>query len=799
MELKPQYDQSIAFLRRFHPNRRWCLTSISLDKREIATRTFSAASEAECIRWLEVQGEKKNLYFSVNPPFKDVHKKPQREDVHEINHLHVDIDPRAGEDIHAERERILKLLKDPPGLALPTAIVSSGSGYQAFFALNSPIVTNGSLELAEDAKLYNLQLELLLGADSCHNIDRICRLPGTINLPDATKLKKGRKAALAEVVSWEDKLVYDITSFTKAPQTQIADVGGSLAAPVAAIKISGNIRRFGNVDEIPGDLSNKLKVVLVQGMDPDEPRKFPSRSEWLFYATCSLIRANVTEEDIYSILTDPNYSISASVLDKGSATEKYALRTIARAKEEAESPHLRQLNEKHAVITNMAGKCRIVEEQWDDSLNRFRLTKQTFEDFRNRYMNVQIQVGNNDKGAPVFRPLGDWWLKNEKRRQFDRIVFAPGREVMDAYNLWRGFACEARPGDCSLFLEHLRDNICQGNEEHYRYLLGWFARAVQKPDNPGYAAIVLRGGQGTGKSFVAKTFGSLFGRHYMSVTDPKHLVGSFNAHLRDCVVLFGDEAFYAGDKKHESVLKMLVTEDTLTVEAKGVDAETSNNCIHLLMASNEQWVVPAGMDDRRFFVLEVGDGKKNNAKFFTDMQHQLATGGREALLHYFLNYDIIGFNVRQVPKTSALQKQKLYSMSPSEDWFFNKVMDGKLLSEHPGWLPEVNMYDLHEDFLSFCKQFSMGRRGSAFAIRQMLESFAPGLKKFQTDEPITVTENGTIKTIKRPYYYRFPDLSTMRTHWDSKFGGPHSWNSNTIQQEYPELVTSGHKQDDIPF
>jgi H+/Cl- antiporter ClcA len=55
------------------------------------------------------------------------------------------------------------------------------------------------------------------------------------------------------------------------------------------------------------------------------------------------------------------------------------------------------------------------------------------------------------------------------------------------------------------------------------------ARSVQRPDSPGYSAIVFRGGQGTGKSFVAKTLGSLFGRHFMQVTDPKHLVGSFNA------------------------------------------------------------------------------------------------------------------------------------------------------------------------------------------------------------------------------------------------------------------------------
>ncbi len=35
------------------------------------------------------------------------------------------------------------------------------------------IVINGDVAKAEDAKLYNLQLERDLGGDHCHNIDRV--------------------------------------------------------------------------------------------------------------------------------------------------------------------------------------------------------------------------------------------------------------------------------------------------------------------------------------------------------------------------------------------------------------------------------------------------------------------------------------------------------------------------------------------------------------------------------------------------------------------------------------------------
>ncbi|EOB7984982.1 primase-helicase family protein [Pseudomonas aeruginosa] len=192
------------------------------------------------------------------------------------------------------------------------------------------------------------------------------------------------------------------------------------------------------------------------------------------------------------------------------------------------------------------------------------------------------------------------------------------------------------------------------------------ARTAQHPDSPGEVAIVLRGQRGTGKSFFAKTFGNLFGRHFMQVSDPKHLVGSFNAHLRDCVVLFGDEAFYAGDKKHEGVLKTIITEETLVVEGKGVDAEICPNFLHVLMASNSDWVVPAGEFERRFFVLDVGSDHRQDREYFRELKKSMDEGGSENLLHFLLTYDLSSYEVRAVPATKALEEQKAYSLAPFE-------------------------------------------------------------------------------------------------------------------------------------
>jgi hypothetical protein len=84
--------------------------------------------------------------------------------------------------------------------------------------------------------------------------------------------------------------------------------------------------------------------------------------------------------------------------------------------------------------------------------------------------------------------------------------------------------------------------------------------------------VVLRGDQGVGKGCLCSEFGKIFGSHFIHVTSPQHFVGRFNQHMKDCLVLFADEAFWAGEKSAEGFIKGLITEDTLWIEQKGKDA-----------------------------------------------------------------------------------------------------------------------------------------------------------------------------------------------------------------------------------
>lgn len=327
----PNLEASWEFLQRFHPGRPVVITGISLDKKQIPTETFSPDQRGEFLKWVEAcAAMPANIYFSVGEPMKAATKKLDRTDIKAVHYLHVDIDPRDGQDITQEQARILALLRTPNGLPLPTGIVYSGGGYQAYWKLSEPLRVDGVLEVAEDIKLYNLQIERTLGADHCHDISRIMRVPGTINLPDAKKVKKGRVPALAKLIEWHEDRVYEIGQFTKAvPDRPEVGVG---AGAVPKVKAPSEVRRLDSVDDaVMQGVPNGVKVCIVNGCNPDDPNHFESRSEMLFWVVCELIRAGIDTDTIYSIITDPEFRISDSILDKGSGAERYALRQIERA------------------------------------------------------------------------------------------------------------------------------------------------------------------------------------------------------------------------------------------------------------------------------------------------------------------------------------------------------------------------------------------------------------------------------------------------------------------------------------
>lgn len=331
VELSSPDAAPLEFLKAFHPEGPWCLTAIDPEgKAGALTSTYLPEEQAQSAAFTNRWNGKRNLYFSVNPLRVAMSKKAKATDIAALAYLHVDIDPRANEDLDGERTRIEALLTSnlPEGVPPPTAIVFSGGGYQAFWKLAEPLMLDGSQEAADKAKLWNLSLERKFAADSCHNIDRIMRLPGTMNLPNAKKAAKGRVPVIAHLVEADWSRVYDLTLFEKASPLGLSSGTSTSAEQSEPSAIS-------SLDELDRwNVSDRIISAIEIGYDPDNPKsRDNSRSSWVFDVACQLARSGVPQSVIVGILLDARWAVSASVIEKGRSAQKYAWRQASRAAE----------------------------------------------------------------------------------------------------------------------------------------------------------------------------------------------------------------------------------------------------------------------------------------------------------------------------------------------------------------------------------------------------------------------------------------------------------------------------------
>jgi hypothetical protein len=187
--------KALSFLKMFRPLGLINLVAIDPHSENVTAITRSAVEDKDILSFIERHNEKRNLYFTVNTPVDDApDSKLKKEHIKEINAVWLDADPDKKKDFNDERIRLLQFAKDlASGDNPPTFVTDSGGGIQAFWLLEKPIKVTPQTQ--KEAESLSRGLADQYGTDKVQNIDRIMRIPHTMNLP--TKRKKGRKRALA--------------------------------------------------------------------------------------------------------------------------------------------------------------------------------------------------------------------------------------------------------------------------------------------------------------------------------------------------------------------------------------------------------------------------------------------------------------------------------------------------------------------------------------------------------------------------------------------------------------------------
>lgn len=383
----------------------------------------------------------------------------------------------------------------------------------------------------------------------------------------------------------------------------------------------------------------------------------------------------------------------------------------------------------------------------------------------------EFQVGKKTE------KLTDVWMASPRRRTYDGLVFAPERPV-DArwYNLWRGFDYRPAPAASARaeaavqsWFDHVERNVCRGDSQLAQWFIGYMAHLVQRPWEKPLVALVLKGRKGTGKNAVIERVGALFSRNMVVADDDRYLVGNFNSHLEACLLLALDEASWAGGKKVEGKLKGIITGSKHMIERKGMEPYQVDNLTRVVIIGNEDWLVPATQDERRYAVFDVGEGDMQKRSFFQEMREGMEANGGEGyglLLAKLQAFDLSTVDVNDAPKTDGLADQKIESLGPQHSWWLDCLTEGQILGgdfagEWPEFIPTNRLMDA-------ARRYTVERgvrswQPTKIQFNRAMRQFMPAWKAFKS----TKAQPGDAT-----YHYCMPGLDEARILLAEALGKP---------------------------
>ena len=262
-------------------------------------------------------------------------------------------------------------------------------------------------------------------------------------------------------------------------------------------------------------------------------------------------------------------------------------------------------------------------------------------------------------------------------------------------NEWSGFEIQPHESkvtdkDIEPFLEYLWEILANEHEERYKWMLHWIADLFQNPHRKPGTALVLVGKPGAGKSFLGEQIlRRIVGKSHSTVTSKvDSITKNFNSIFDNRVLVQCDEATNNRQKQVAAQLKSLITDDTIQIEQKNVDAYQKPNLIRFIFTSNDvndAIAITDGIEDRRYTVFSVSSRHRNEIKgYWTPFLEWLTPLNLSKIHRYLQDHPVDEQLIMRPVHTYAKEVMSTHSGSSFDHWLHEMVVRGHPLA------PEVH-------------------------------------------------------------------------------------------------------------
>jgi hypothetical protein len=254
------------------------------------------------------------------------------------------------------------------------------------------------------------------------------------------------------------------------------------------------------------------------------------------------------------------------------------------------------------------------------------------------------------------------WLRWPLRKSCVELTYQPGAERItpeNKFNQWPGWGCEPVKGDIKLWTQLCEHLFSATEKEALEWFYDWCAYPLQNPGVKMFSSVVVHGIEhGTGKSLIGYTLGRIYGKNFKEVKS-RELQSDFTTWAENKQFVLGDE-ITGSDKRAESdSLKKLITQRTMTVNAKWLPEYEVPDCINYYFTSNHPDAFFLEDKDRRYMIVEVFSSPLSD-EFYRKYDTWLNNSGPSHLFHWLLNRDLKKFNPTAAAFKTAAKDRMIF-------------------------------------------------------------------------------------------------------------------------------------------
>jgi hypothetical protein len=383
----------------------------------------------------------------------------------------------------------------------------------------------------------------------------------------------------------------------------------------------------------------------------------------------------------------------------------------------------KEFEERHFYLEDSALVCR----EDDDKLTKWS-SKDACESIGNQYRLSQFGLAEK---ISIFHP----WLRDKERRTLKGIVFEPGEECKDYYNLFKGYSASKLPKQevannpgVARFVELLSIMLKQ-EKVHIDYVLNWVAHLIQKPKDTARVppCIIFTGDQGVGKEMFWDFIGKrVLGQSLFYTTDnaSRDIYGDFSTALEGRLLVKQEECSGALNRAESGKLKALISQTDATINRKGIQSYSIKKYARIVMTTNEAVPVKIEPGDRRFAIFHMGADKKGQSEWW-DETYKLMTENTSAVFHFLNTRDINGFDVSKFPRTDYHKNLEASEVSPQEQ-FVKHLISAKEEEDYEP-LGKMSATQFYKMYKNWCLDNGVPECSSTHFGRQLNPLEAKGL------------------------------------------------------------------------